>query len=351
MKIGVITGGGDCPGLNAAVRAVVRSLKATNHTVLGILGGWDGLVNMRALELDNNSVSGILPKGGTILGTSRSNPFKNKKTAQQVARNISNLALDGLVVIGGYDTLGVAAKLHKEEKLPIVGVPKTIDRDVPGTEFTIGFDTACTVATEAIDRLHTTAESHNRVMIVEVMGRTAGWIALESGIAGGADVIVIPEFPQTVQEIGNMLVRRHNRGKDFSIIVVSDGAQILEEAKGKGKPKGELITRSDEKDEFGNMKLGGIAYVLANRLQKLVGFDIRVSSLGHVQRGGNPTARDRYLATRLGLAASDFVNQKKFGTYAAIREGRIVDAPLADVLQDRNQVDKKTWDMVSQLLG
>jgi ATP-dependent phosphofructokinase / diphosphate-dependent phosphofructokinase len=347
MKIGVLTGGGDCPGLNATIRAVVRRAKQKNNTVMGILGGWKGLINLSALELDLNSVSGILHKGGTILGTSRTNPFKKKSLATQVARNIQNLGLDGLVVIGGYDTLGVAGKFYKQFKSPIVGIPKTIDRDVPGTFSTIGFDTAVTIATEAIDRLHSTAESHNRLIIVELMGRNAGWIAVDAGIAGGADVILVPEFPMTVQEIANILLKRHNRGKKFSIVVVSEGAKIIEGSKKSGK----LITRSGEKDDFGNPKLGGVGMVLSEKLKELVGFDARVSTLGHVQRGGSPTPHDRNLATRMGVAAVDQILAKNFGTFAGVQGGVVTAVKLDKVMGKPHLVDAKTWDMAKTFFG
>lgn len=347
MKIGVMTGGGDCPGLNSAIRAVVRRAKQGNHTMLGILGGWKGLTSMNALELDLNSVSGILHRGGTILGTSRANPFKKKDTARQVARNIQNLGLDGLVVIGGYDTLGVAAKLFKQYKSPVIGIPKTIDRDVPGTETTIGFDTAVSVVTDAIDRLHSTAAAHNRLMIVEVMGRNAGWIGVESGIAGGADVIIIPEYPMNMAEISNILLKRHNRGKSFSIVVVSEGAKVYE-----GKRKtGKLVTRSTGKDEFGNIKLGGIGMALSAKLEESVGFDTRVTSLGYIQRGGSPTPHDRMLATRMGILAVDQVLAKNLGTLTAMRDGKLTPAPLADVLGKPKLVDRKTWDIAKTFFG
>ena len=302
---------------------------------------------MNALELDLSSVSGILHKGGTILGTSRTNPFKKKETARLIVRNMKNLDLDGLVSIGGYDTLGVAARLFKQLKAPVVGIPKTIDRDVPGTERTIGFDTAVSVVTEAIDRLHSTAAAHNRLMIVEVMGRNAGWIALESGIAGGADVIIIPEFPMTLSQISNILIKRHNRGKSFSIVVVSEGARIYQTNKKSGK----AITRSSEKDEFGNVKLGGIGEVLGSKLKELVGFDTRVTSLGYVQRGGSPTPHDRLLATRMGITAVEQVLAKNFGTMAAVRGGKIVPAPLADVLGKPNRVDAIEWNIAKTFFG
>lgn len=347
MKIGVLTGGGDCPGLNAAVRAVVRRARQDNHTMLGILGGWKGLINMNALELDLNSVSGILHKGGTILGTSRTNPFAEKKAAEQVARNVKNLGLDGLVVVGGYDTLGVAARLYREYDVPVVGIPKTIDRDIPGTEETVGFDTAITIATEAIDRLHSTAESHNRLMIIELMGRNAGWIALEAGVAGGGDVILIPEFPMTVDEVSNILIKRHNRGKNFSIVVVSEGAKLFE-----GKDKnGKLIMRSNDTDEFGNAKLGGIGNALGDLLSKQLGFDARVTTLGHVQRGGAPTVRDRLLATRLGVKAVDQVVAKQFGKMASVSSGKISAIDIDVVLGKPALVDEEIWDMARTFFG
>jgi len=344
-RVGILTGGGDCPGLNAAIRAVVRRLDKDGVKALGILGGWKGLMNMAAMELTLNSVSGILVKGGTIIGTSRTNPFKDKDGPEIVKRNFGNFNLDGLIAIGGEDTLGVAAKLFKEG-MPIVGVPKTIDNDLWGTDITIGFDTAVTIATEAIDRLHTTAESHNRVIIVEVMGRHAGWIAVEAGLAGGADAILIPEVPFKVSDVANLILRRHNRGKNFSIIVVSEGAKIQTET---GEPM--EILRDTELDEFGHVQLGGIGEMLRVKLKEATGFTARVTILGYIQRGGEPTAFDRILATRLGVKGAEMVLSGKFGNMAAICDNKITSTPLSELLGKVRTVDLDLYKIAEVFFG
>ena len=302
-RVGVLTGGGDCPGLNAVIRAVARRSLDRGWEVVGVREGWRGLVESKTQPLGYREISGILPRGGTILGTSRTNPFKTD-TVERVLENAREAALDGLVAIGGEDTLGVAARLHAEHSFPVVGVPKTIDNDLAATDYTFGFDTAVTVATEAIDRLHTTAESHNRVMVVEVMGRHTGWIAVVSGIAGGADVILIPEQPITVERACEEIRRRHDRGKDFSIVVVSEGYELTYES-------GERRVRQEAAatDQFGHVRLGGVGDALAAEIEGRTGYETRVTVLGHVQRGGTPTARDRVLATRYGLKAADLVHE------------------------------------------
>src|SRR6059058_1774898 len=286
MRAGILTGGGDCPGLNAVIRAVTRRLHTNGWDVSGVRAGWRGLVDNRLEELGPREISGILPRGGTIIGTSRTNPFKLDGGVDAVLRNFADNSLDALVAIGGEDTLGVAARLHAEHGFPVVGVPKTIDNDLSGTDYTFGFDTAVWVCTEAIDRLHTTAESHNRVMVVEVMGRNTGWIAVMSGIAGGADVIVIPEQPISIDEACDDIRRRHERGKDFSIVVVSEGYEF------------EGLADAGEQDEFGHIRLSqrGVGDALAREIERRTGFETRVTVLGHVQRGGSPTPRDRVLA-------------------------------------------------------
>lgn len=345
-KIGVLTGGGDCPGLNAAIRAVVRRANNFGYTVLGIKKGWRGMLELEATELLLESVSGILHKGGTILGSSRTNPYKSKKDTEMVKRNFANLGLDALVAIGGEDTLGVAAKLA-EDGAPVVGVPKTIDYDLCGTEATIGFDTAVNIATEAIDRLHSTAESHDRVMVVEVMGRHAGWLAIRSGLAGGADLILIPEVPVKMSDIVMSIVKRHNRGKNFSICVVSEGAKVEFDDTGTGKE----VVKTNEKDEFGHVMLGGIGLVLADRLRKATGFDARMTALGHVQRGGTPSAYDRYLATHLGIVAVDLIKQGKFGRMAAVVDGKIADTELKNVLGQVRLVPKREYEVAEVFFG
>ncbi|MDD5237162.1 MAG: 6-phosphofructokinase, partial [Candidatus Omnitrophica bacterium] len=293
-RIGILTGGGDCPGLNPVIRAVVRKAINEGYEVIGFKNGWKGLIENDTMALDLASISGILPKGGTILGTSRTNPYKKEGGVAKVKENFQKMDLNALVAVGGEDTLGVASKLTKDGISNIVGVPKTIDNDLSSTDYTFGFDTALNTATECIDRLHTTAESHHRVMVVEVMGRHAGWIAVESGIAGGADFILIPELPIDIEEVCASIKKRHSRGKTFSIIVVSEGAQFKE---------GTFVLQEEKLDEFGHVRLGGIGEKLAGEIEKKTGYETRVTVLGHIQRGGTPTAFDRILGTRFGIRA------------------------------------------------
>jgi ATP-dependent phosphofructokinase / diphosphate-dependent phosphofructokinase len=327
-KVGVLTGGGDCPGLNAVIRAVTRRSLACGYTTIGIREGWRGLVDGRFMELGPREISGILPRGGTILGTTRTNPYNTDGGVEKVLENFRAQGLDALVAIGGEDTLGVASRLFAEHELPVVGVPKTIDNDLSATDYTFGFDTAVFIATEAIDRLHTTAESHNRVMVVEVMGRHTGWIAVMSGIAGGADVILIPEEPITVEDACDDLRRRHERGKDFSIVVVSEGYELTY-ASGE---KRQVAQEATATDQFGHVRLGGVGEQLAREIEERTGFESRVTVLGHVQRGGSPTPRDRVLATRYGLKAADLVEEGRFGTMAALQGDDIVAVPIADAV-------------------
>ncbi len=309
-RIGVLTGGGDCPGLNAVIRAIVRrAVDSYNFDVLGIREGWAGLVTGSVEPLTKYSVTGILPRGGTILGTSRTNPLKSEESLQRVLENTKKYGLDAIIVIGGEDTLGAAHKFH-ELGVPIVGVPKTIDNDLPGTDYTFGFDTAVSVATEAIDRVHTTAESHHRVMVVEVMGRHTGWIATVAGLAGGADLIIVPERPFKIKEICQTILKRKERGKTFSIVVVAEGAMP---AAGDA-----LVVRDERVDEFGHPRLGGIGTVIAEKVEEETGIETRVTSLGHTQRGGTPTAFDRVLATRFGVAAVDAVHRGEFGKMVSL---------------------------------
>src|SRR5919202_456852 len=323
MRVGVLTGGGDCPGLNAVIRAVARRSFSRRHEVVGVLEGWRGLVEGLFTPLGPREVSGLLPRGGTIIGTTRTNPFRLDDGVERVLQHFRSESLDALVAVGGEDTLGVAARLHADHGVAVVGVPKTIDNDLAATDYTFGFDTAVAIATEAIDRLHTTAESHNRVMVVEVMGRHTGWIAVMSGIAGGADMILIPEQPVTVEEACQELRRRHDRGKDFSIVVVSEGYELTF-ASGERRAVAQEGT-----DEFGHVRLGGVGEELAREIEQRTGYETRVTVLGHVQRGGSPTARDRILATRYGLKAAQLVEAKKFGRMAALRGAEIVDVALA----------------------
>jgi phosphofructokinase-like protein len=344
--VGILTGGGDCPGLNAVIRAVTRSCLDAGDRVLGVQEGWRGLLEGEVAELGRREISGILPRGGTILGTSRTNPYKLDGGVEQVLAHSRELGLDALVAVGGEDTLGVAARLHAEHGYPVVGVPKTIDNDLSGTDYTFGFDTAVTVATEAIDRLHTTAESHNRVMVVEVMGRHTGWIAVTSGIAGGADVILIPEFPLTVEDACAEIERRHDGGKDFSIVVVSEGYELTY-ASGESR----MVARGAPVDEFGHVRLGGVGELLAAEIEARTGYETRVTVLGHVQRGGTPTPRDRVLATRFGLVAADLVHEKRFGRMAALRGDAIVDVALEEAVAELKRVPREWYEVARAFFG
>ncbi|MGH3092070.1 MAG: 6-phosphofructokinase [Gaiellaceae bacterium] len=346
-KVGVLTGGGDCPGLNAVIRAVTRRSLDRGHDVVGVREGWRGLVDGRFEPLDYRAISGILPRGGTIIGTSRTNPFKIDGGAERVLENFRENGLDALVAIGGEDTLGVAARLFEEERLPVVGVPKTIDNDLSATDYTFGFDTAVFIATEAIDRLHTTAESHNRVMVVEVMGRHTGWIAVMSGIAGGADAILIPEQPITVEDACDELRRRHERGKDFSIVVVSEGYELTY---GSGERR-QVAQEAAATDQFGHIRLGGVGDALAREIEERTGYETRVTVLGHVQRGGSPTPRDRVLATRYGLKAADLVHAERWGSMAALHGDAIVDVPLREAVAELKTVPREFYETATAFFG
>ncbi len=348
MKVGVLTGGGDCPGLNAVIRAIIRKgIIRYGYVIYGIYQGWRGLMEeglVRPLDLDDTS--GILPKGGTILRTSRTNPFKVDGGPEKVLESLKKNNIQALIAIGGDDTLSVAAKLF-ELGVKVVGVPKTIDNDIWGTDRTFGFDTAVNIATDAIDRIHTTAESHNRVMVVEVMGRHAGWIALESGLAGGADMILIPERPADLEKVCTLIRRRHERGKDFSIVVAAEGTKI----KTADHPEGMVITQDGSVDEFGHVRLGGIGNYVAQEIEKRLGYESRVVILGHIQRGGSPTAFDRNLGTRYGLYAIDLVHQNKFGYFAALKGSDIVGVPLADMAGKTRTVDDELYEMAEVFFG
>jgi phosphofructokinase-like protein len=344
-RLGILTGGGDCPGLNAVIRAVARRSLDRDYHVVGIREGWRGLVEGLFEALGPREISGLLPKGGTILGTTRTNPYKIEGGVERVLETFRTQDLDALVAIGGEDTLGVAARLHEEHDFPVVGVPKTIDNDLSATDYTFGFDTAVFVATEAIDRLHTTAESHNRVMVLEVMGRHVGWIAVMSGIAGGADVILIPEQRVTVENACSELRRRHDRGKDFSIVVVSEGYELAFDSGESG-----TIAR-DETDAFGHVRLGGVGEVLAREIEERTGYETRVTVLGHVQRGGSPTPRDRVLATRYGLKAADLVHERRFGRMAALHGDEITDVSLAEATAELKTVPAEWYRVASAFFG
>ncbi len=315
MKIGLLTGGGDCPGLNAVIRAITRKAVDVNgDTVLGFYDAWDGVLEQRYIELNTSVVRGLLPRGGTILGTRRGSPFDTADGVDRVKKTFADLKLDALVVIGGNGSLTVASMLHEQFDLPVIGVPKTIDNDVVGTDATFGFQTAVQIATDAIDRLHTTAESHDRVMVVEVMGRDAGWIALQAGIAGGATAILVPEVPFDIEEVSQIVQRRHSRGRYASVVVVAEGA----------RPKpGTLVLPARKLDRYGHEQLGDIAHVIAPEISARTGFESRVVQLGHIQRGGTPTSYDRVLSTRFGLAAVDAVHDRAFGDMVVLKCGAI----------------------------
>ena len=340
-KVGILTGGGDCPGLNAVIRAVVRRLVTQGWEAVGAREGWRGLVEGEFAPLGLRDVSGILPRGGTILGTTRTNPYKLDGGVERVLATIGRERLDALVAIGGEDTLGVAARLYGEHGVAVVGVPKTIDNDLNATDYTFGFDTAVSIATEAIDRLHTTAESHNRVMVCEVMGRHTGWIAVQAGIAGGADVILIPEQPITVEEACELIRRRHQGGKDFSIVVVSEGYELTY-ASGETRL---VAGEARASDLFGHVRLGGVGDALAHEIEERTSFETRVTVLGHVQRGGTPTARDRVLATRYGLKAADLVLAGAFGRMAALHGDAIVDVSLEEATAQLKTVPPEWYEV------
>lgn len=343
MRIGILTGGGDCPGLNAAIRGVTRrSIDTYNSTVVGIHNGWAGLIKGETEPLSLYSVSGILDRGGTILGTSRTNPMKNSDDIERIKENVKKFELDAVAAIGGEDTLGVAAQLN-ELGIPMVGLPKTIDNDIVGTDATFGFDTAVTIATDAIDRLHTTAESHHRVMVIEVMGRHTGWIALKAGIAGGADCILIPEEPKSLEEICELVKQRQKRGKTFSLLVVAEGFTLTHDK--------EMVTQDDERDAFGHVRLGGIGEVLGAEIEQASDIETRVTILGHVQRGGSPTPFDRVLATQFGVAAADLIHKGAFGKMVVLRGTQIETIPLSDIVGKIRTVDMELYKIAQVFFG
>ncbi len=341
MKIGILTGGGDCPGLNPVIRGIVRKANNEGNEVIGLRHGWRGLMEKEIVPLDLNSISGILHRGGTILGTSRTNPYKSEEGAEKAKKSFRDLELDSLIAIGGEDTLGVATKLYKDG-LNVIGVPKTIDNDLGSTDFTFGFDTAINIATECIDRLHTTAESHDRVMVVEVMGRHAGWIAAYSGIAGGADYILIPEISINLEEVCDSLKKRHKRGKNFSIVVVSEGAAFKED---------DLCLQEKELDQFGHVRLGGIGNTLGKLIEEKTGFETRVTVLGHIQRGGTPSAFDRVLGTRFGIKAYDLVKTGEFGQMTCLKGNEIVSVPLEEATAKLKTLDLNIYELAKTFFG
>jgi len=337
MKIGVLVGGGDAPGLNAALKAVVTKANEFGFEVVGIKRGWAGLLELDTQPLNIDAVEEIHSRGGVLLYTSRTNPFKVEEGPTRIIENMAKLKIDALIVMGGEDTLGVAHRLS-EMGVPIVGVPKTIDNDLPGTDYSIGFDTAVAIATDAIDRLRTTAEAHHRIIIVEVMGRQTGWIAIDAGLAGGANLTLIPEEPFSLKQVYELLKHRQESGKVYSIIVVAEGARLLQE-------EGQLIVESKEKDEFGHPRLGGISRVLEKLIQESTGLEARSVILGHLQRGGSPTAFDRILAMRLATKAVELINEGKFGQMASFKACEIVSVPLKEALGERKSVPPELYEI------
>lgn len=337
----MLTGGGDCPGLNAVLRAMVR--KAERHygdEVVGFCDAWDGVLERRTLPLTVETMRGLLPRGGTVLGTRRGSPFDRPDGVDVVRATMSDMGIDALVVVGGNGSLTVASKLHHEAGLNVVGVPKTIDNDIEGTDVTFGFHTAVQIATDAIDRLHTTAESHDRVIVVEVMGRHSGWIATHAGIAGGATVVLIPERPFDIEEVCQRILRRHQRGRFASIVVVAEGALPKE---------GTLQMADRETDRYGHIRLGGIGHLVATEIGERTGFETRPVLLGHIQRGGTPTAYDRVLSTRFGIAAIDAAHDQAWGQMVALRGDRITRTPLTEVVGRTRPVDLSLFDDVAQI--
>ncbi|UCB60368.1 MAG: 6-phosphofructokinase [Candidatus Bathyarchaeota archaeon] len=343
MKVAILSGGGDAPGINAVIRAVVRkAIQEYDYETVGVRDGWRGLIEGEFIPLDLKTTSGMLPRGGSILGTSRTNPFKHEGGPQRILQQVEKQAIDAVVVIGGDDTQGVAYKLS-EMGLPSVGVPKTIDNDLAGTDYTFGFHTAVSIACEALDRLHTTAEAHHRVIILEVMGRKTGWIALWAGLAGGADIILIPEIPFDVGEVCGYIEQRQRRGRNFSLVVAAEGA----------KPKGGTeIVYSTGVDEFGHAKLGGVGYYLGKEIEKKCqNIETRVVVLGHLQRGGSPVAFDRVLAIRFGIAAIDLVHEGKFGRMVVLKGNVITSIPLKEVVGRRKTVNLKLYKIARVFFG
>src|SRR3954469_19014494 len=343
MRLGTLTGGGDCPGLNAAIRALVRKgVDTYGDEIIGFRDGWRGVLENDTIALDLSSTRGIIHRGGTILGSSRTNPSKDAADGTSAVRaTMEELALDGLIAIGGEDTLGVANKLSTAG-LNVIGLPKTIDNDLGGTDLTFGFDTAVQIATDAIDRLHTTAESHHRVLILEVMGRHAGWIALHSGLAGGAAVILLPQTPFAIDEVCRLISRRRSRGRYFSIVVVAEGALPKE---------GTMETVGGTTDAFGHARLGGIGVRLETEIEERTGFETRATILGHIQRGGTPTAFDRVLATRLGIAAMDAAHDGQWGNMASLRGQKIEMVALAEAVKELRLVTDSDYAAAEALSG
>ena len=338
MRFGVLTGGGDCPGLNAVIRAIIRKgERVFGDEIVGFVNAWEGVMSRRTHPITVETMRGTLPRGGTVLGTTRGSPLDSSDGVDRVRSTISEMGIDGLIIIGGNGSLTVGEILFREHGIPVIGVPKTIDNDIEGTDLTFGFNTAVQIATDAIDRLHTTAESHDRVMVVEVMGRHSGWIATHAGLAGGAAVVLIPERPFDIDEVCERLVRRHSRGRFASIVVVSEGSRPVE---------GTIDVPDQTRDEYGHVRLGGIGSIVAAEIGLRTGFETRPVLLGHVQRGGTPTAFDRVLSTRFGVAAVDAAREGKWGSMVALRDNNIVTVPLAEAAGRSRTVD---LDLVSNV--
>jgi 6-phosphofructokinase 1 len=342
-RIGILTGGGDCPGLNAVIRAVVRKgINQYGHAIVGFRDGWRGVLDGDVMDLTRETTSGILPRGGTILRSSRTNPFKEERGVERVKESLAAENISALIAVGGEDTLGVAAKLASED-VNVVGVPKTIDNDLNATDFTFGFNTAVQICTDAIDRLHTTAESHNRVIVLEVMGRHAGWIAAYAGIAGGATTILVPERPYEIEKVCDHIRHRHRLGHKSTIVVVAEGAKPLQE--------GEEVTQDEGTDAFGHVRLGGIGVKLEREIEERTGFETRVTILGHIQRGGTPTAFDRVLATRFGIAAIDAVEDRDYGKMVSLKGTDIVRVPIADAVGTLKTLDPTLYETAEVFFG
>ncbi len=335
-KVGVLTGGADCPGLNSVIRAVVRKGIQEGYVVTGVKNGWLGLVNNDTRILDVRLTSGILDKGGTVLGTSRINPLKDPEQVKKIAENYKRSGMDALIAVGGEETLKIALALHKEGHIKVVGVPKSIDNALSGTDYAFGFDTAVNIATECIDRLHTTAESHHRIMVIEVMGRYTGWIALQAGIAGGADVVLVPEIPVNLEKVCDEIKSRHKRGKTFSIIVVSEGAMV------EGDGKEDAVIR-----DLGRRRFGDIGEVVAKAIEEKTGYETRVSVLGHIQRGGTPTAYDRLIGTRFGIKAVELVQEGKFGQMVSLRGNKLHSVDILAAVEKRKTIDMDLYKTAS----
>lgn len=345
-KVAILTGGGDCPGLNAVIRAATLKLTKAGYEMLGVRYGWRGLLENDYMPLDIKSTADILSRGGTILRTSRTNPMKQEGGVELLVDNMLQNDIWATIAIGGDDTLGVANKLHGEYDLNMVGVPKTIDNDLSGTDYTFGFNTAVQIASECIDRLNTTAESHDRAIVVEIMGRHTGWITVMAGIAGGADVIMLPEFDISVAEVCDILKRSRDAGKNFNIVAVSEGAKLVTK-----EGEEQMVTLSEEVDAFGNVKLGGVAKLLAKEIERRTGFETRATVLGHIQRGGTPTAYDRVLATRYGIKAAEMVQSEDFGQMAALQGDAIVAVPLELAVGERKLVPREFWDLAQMFFA